>query len=390
MGGAETLLVNLVRKLDRRRFAPEIACIKEPGELGEAMAAEVPVHSGFLRNKYDVRVLWRLARLMRERQIDAVVTVGCGDKMFWGRLAARADNVPVILSALHSTGWPDGVGRLNRLLTPITDGFIGVAQAHGEHLIHNERFPAEKVHVIPNGVDGDRFAPSEELRAEARRELGIDDETPLVGIVAALRPEKNHELFLRAAAIVQRKLHSTRFVIIGDGPERENCVRWTRELGLTESVHFLGSRGDVPKWLAAIDLFALTSHNEANPVSILEAMSCGAPVVAPRVGSIGESVTDGATGYLVEPGNEAEFARRWLELLLDRDRAQKMGMAGRRVVLDHWSLDQMVRGYERLIERIYNRKRGPMRLSLLQLAACTNSGKAESTSEEQERLATAT
>src|SRR5262245_38735121 len=140
VGGAETLLVNLIRRLDRQRFAPEICCLKFPGPLGEVMAREVPVFSGLLRGKYDARVLPRLTRLLAKRRIDAVVTVGAGDRMFWGRLAARFAKVPVILTALHSTGWPDVVGRLNRLLTPITDGFIAVAETHGRYLREEERF----------------------------------------------------------------------------------------------------------------------------------------------------------------------------------------------------------------------------------------------------------
>lgn len=363
VGGAETLLVNLVRRLDKRKFAPEIACLKSPGELGEMMSQELPVHSHLIRHKLDVAVLFRLQKLIAERKIDAVVTVGCGDKMFWGRLAAWRAGVPVVLSALHSTGWPDGVGRLNRMLTPITDGFIGVAQAHGEFLVDFEKFPANKVHVIPNGVDCDRFQPSPKDRASARVELGIAENAPLVGIVAALRPEKNLELFLRAAAVVQRQIPVARFLIVGDGPERARCELWARELGITEFVHSLGSRSDIPRWLAAMDVFALTSHNEANPVSILEAMSCGIPVVAPKVGSISESVIDGKTGFLVEPGDEQQQASKWLTLLRAPVQAKEMGLEGRRMVMESWSLDRMVRGYETLIERVYATKRGPLRIA---------------------------
>ena len=127
VGGAETLLVNLIRRLDREQFLPELCCLKELGPLGEEMAEEVPTFSQLIGGKTDVRVLGRLAKLLAWRRIDALITVGAGDKMFWGRLAAWRAGVPVVASALHSTGWPDGVGRLNRLLTPITDAFIAVA-----------------------------------------------------------------------------------------------------------------------------------------------------------------------------------------------------------------------------------------------------------------------
>ena len=132
VGGAEMLLVNLIRRLDRSRCVPYLCCLKELGPLGDELVAEdVPASSHLIRGKYDLAVLWKLVWRMRREQIDAIVTVGAGDKMFWGRLAAKLASVPVIAAALHSTGWPDGVGRLNRLLTPITDGFIGVAARHG-------------------------------------------------------------------------------------------------------------------------------------------------------------------------------------------------------------------------------------------------------------------
>jgi glycosyltransferase involved in cell wall biosynthesis len=355
VGGAETLTVNLIRRLDRDRFAPELCCLKEPGPLGEMLAAEIPVHHSLLANKYDLRIWSRLTKLLRDRQIDAAITVGAGDKMFWGRLAARRIGVPVVLSALHSTGWPDGIGRLNRLLTPITDGFIAVAPSHGRFLIDNERLPAGKVFVISNGVDTDRFATVRDAAA-VRRELGIGPTDPVVTIVAALRPEKNHELFLEMAARVLRELPAAKFLIIGDGPRRESLEQQAQSLGIGTSVHFLGSRNDVPSLLSATDVFALTSHNEANPVSILEAMSVGRPVVATDVGSICEAVSEGQTGHLVPPGDAAQLTARVLDLARDPFRALTMGEAGREKVVSRWSLDIMVHGYERLIEKIYARK----------------------------------
>jgi glycosyltransferase involved in cell wall biosynthesis len=355
IGGAETLTVNLIRRLDRNRFAPELCCLKQPGPLGEILATEIPVHDSLLASKYDLRVWPRMIKLLRDRQIDAVVTVGAGDKMFWGRLSARRVSVPVILSALHSTGWPDGIGRLNRMLTPITDGFIAVAPSHGRFLVDEERLPAGKVFVIPNGVDTDRFAPVPDVAA-VRRKLGIGPADPVVTIVAALRPEKNHELFLEMAASIHRELPAAHFLIIGDGPRRESLEQLARDLGIERSVHFLGSRDDVPSLLSATDVFALTSHNEANPVSILEAMSIGRPVVATDVGSIREALYEGVTGHLVEPGNAAQLTIRVRDLLRDPLRAQAMGAAAREKVVSRWSLDSMVQGYERLIEKIYARK----------------------------------
>jgi glycosyltransferase involved in cell wall biosynthesis len=355
IGGAEVVTASILRRLDRQRFAPELCCLKERGALGEELASEIPVHHGLLSGKYDLRVWPRLTRLLRSRQIDAVVTVGAGDKMFWGRLAAWRAGVPVILSALHSTGWPDRVGRLNRLLTPITDTFIAVAEAHGRFLIQEARFPESKVTVIRNGVDTDRFAPGHDVIA-VRRELGLGETDPVVGIVAALRHEKNHELFLEMARRVVAHLPAARFLVIGDGPRREMLVRMSRALALQSKVHFLGSRNDVPRLLSAMDVFSLTSHVEANPVSILEAMSIGRPVVATKVGSIHEAVIEGKTGYLVPPGNATKFSERVLQLLHAPLLAHSMGTSGRETVVRDWSLEAMVAGYERLIGSVHARK----------------------------------
>lgn len=356
VGGAETLLVNLVRRLDRARFLPELCCLKEPGPLGEEVAREIPLHSHLLSGKYDVRVWGRLTQLLRSRRIDAVVTVGAGDKMFWGRLAARRARLPVVLSAIHSTGWPDHINWLNRRLTRWTDAFIAVAEPHGRHLVDNEGFPVGKVRVIPNGVDVERFRPRPESRRALRRQLSLAPDAPLCGIVAALRPEKNHELFLHAAAKVASQRPDARFVVVGDGPRRGDLERLAQELGIAAAVRFLGSRGDVQELLSAMDVFALTSHNEANPVSILEAMASELPVVATNVGSVAESVAHKVNGFVVTPGNVEETAARWLELINDEPLRRAMGGAGRSRVVERWSLEAMVTGYEGLITEIYERK----------------------------------
>ena len=357
VGGAETLLVNLVRRFDRRRVMPEICCLKAPGQLGVELSAEVAVFDSLLTRKYDLRVFGRLTKLLRRRRIDAIVTVGAGDKMFWGRLAARGAGVPVIAASLHSTGWPDVVGRLNHWLTPLTDAFIACAPAHGQYLIAHERFPADRVHVIRNGVDVDRFKP-QPPDASLRRQLGLPDGAPVACILAALRPEKNHEMFLDVAARVRREIPAAHFVLVGDGPRRQALEKLTAKLGLIDAVHFLGTRPDVPELLSLSDVVLLTSHVEANPVSILEALAVGKPVVATRVGSIPQSVLDREMGYLVEPGDAATMAGHVVDLFRHPQLAAALGAAGRQHVVSTSSLERMVEGYEDLLSELYRSKTG--------------------------------
>ena len=363
VGGAEILLTNLIRRLDSKRFQPELCCLKSLGPLGEELSSEVPAMHGNLRHKFDVRIALRLAKLLKQRRIDALITVGCGDKMFWGRIAAHFAGTPVVVSALHSTGWPDGVGRLNRLLTPWTDAFIAVAEEHGRHLIDNERFPKEKVHVIPNGVDTNVFRFTQSGREAIRKELRISIDAPVAGIVAALRPEKNHELFLKSARRVLDVQCDAHFMIIGDGERRESLASLSAELKLTGRVHFLGTRRDTREILSAMDVFCLTSKNEANPVSILEALATSRPVVATNVGSVAETVQPGITGFLAEPGNSKEIADHVLGLFEDDSLRECIGAHGRDEVVSNWSLDRMIRGYEELVTSIYRKKALAPRMS---------------------------
>ncbi|MEO1526518.1 MAG: glycosyltransferase [Planctomycetota bacterium] len=354
VGGAETLLVNMMRKMDSQHVIPEVACLKERGPLGDAIADEFHVDSDLIGGKWDVRVVWRLARLMRSRRIDAVITVGAGDKMFWGRLAAFFAGVPVIASALHSTGWPDGVGKLNRLLTPITDAFIAVADSHGKFLHEFERFPEHKVHVIRNGVDCDRFVPSETNRSEVRAELGLAEDAPLAGLVAALRSEKNHSMLVRAAADLRDPFPDLHWLVIGDGPERPVIESLISELNLNDRVHLLGTRHDTPRLVSALDVFTLCSLNEASPVSILEALACGVPVAASDVGSISESIVPGETGFLF-PSEDLDAMTAAVSKLLTCENRDQIGRQGRELVQSTGSLESMVRGYQSLVTNQYDR-----------------------------------
>ncbi|MBX7165470.1 MAG: glycosyltransferase [Pirellulales bacterium] len=358
VGGAETLLCSLIRRMDRERFTPELCCLKHLGPLGEQLAQEVFAEHGLLRHKADVGVIGRLAQRWRKRGVAAVVTVGTGgDKMFWGRLAAWRAGVPVVLSALHSTGLPDRVEPTNRLLARWTDGFIAVAEAHARYITAAEGCPADKVFVVPNGVDVERFAPRAP-RPGLRGELGLGAVAPVASIVAALRPEKQHELFLRAAAGVLSRVPAARFLIIGDGPRRAELEQLAAELRLGDAVQFLGVRSDVADLLSITDVVCLTSKMEANPVSLLEAMACEKPIVATAVGSIPEMVLDGECGFLVPPGDVETLAARMSDLMSDPARAAALGRRGRQEVISRASLDSMVSGYQDLIERIYRQKRG--------------------------------
>jgi glycosyltransferase involved in cell wall biosynthesis len=163
-----------------------------------------------------------------------------------------------------------------------------------------------------------------------------------------LRPEKAHAVLLNAAVAIRKTNDRVRYLIVGDGPERANLETLSRSLGLSDIVTFAGGRNDIPEILSALDLFVLCSDTEAFPVSILEAMAMERPVVSTDVGSVSEAVVHGTTGLLVPPGRPEALASAICELLADPARRREMGVAGRRRVQDHFSVESMVGQYQDL------------------------------------------
>jgi glycosyltransferase involved in cell wall biosynthesis len=179
----------------------------------------------------------------------------------------------------------------------------------------------------------------------------------VVGIVARLGEEKNHEMFLRVARRVLERVPSAHFLIVGDGPRRGALVALAGAMRIGDCVHFTGARGDVPQLLSLLDVFLLTSHNEASPVSLLEAMASGTPVVATDIGSVAEMVIDGQVGYLVAPDDDVSMSQRVIALLEDDDSRATVGQIARDHVVSHGSVETMVLGYERLMRRLWSTKR---------------------------------
>jgi glycosyltransferase involved in cell wall biosynthesis len=224
-----------------------------------------------------------------------------------------------------------------------------------QFLVDQEGCPPKRTHVIYNGVNLERWAAAK-ADPDLGRAFGIDPGAPVAGIVACLRPEKNHPLFIRAAAKALQRVPEAHFLIVGDGPGREELVRLVTELGMTGRVHFTGNRDDVPDMIALMDVLALTSVCEAFPMAILEAMASAKPVVATRVGAIPEAVIDGQNGYLVPPGDVEALADRLAQVLADRALATRLGRQGLALVSKRFSRERMVGGYERLFLGLAARK----------------------------------
>lgn len=350
--------------MDRDRFDVALLLTKDRGPLADFVEEpRTEIVTDFRRGPLgSFLALGRLKRWMRAWKPDCVFTVGLGDKFLLGRLAAKACNVPVILSGLHCTPGPEHVGRTilgrwNKKFMHLNDGVVTVTEDLADYLVEHESYPRERTHVIPNGVDCERFHPHEPPQA-LREELGLTSEHRVASIIAALRPEKRHDLFLQAAREVVDDLPHARFLIVGDGPSRPDFELQCADLGLDEHVQFLGSRHDIPEIQAISDVVCLASTDvESAPICMLEALASGRPQVATSIGGIPKIVADGETGLLAPPGDVPALADAMRRILGDDELAQKMRAASRQRALEQFSVEFMVQAHERLIEDLYSANR---------------------------------
>jgi len=226
--------------------------------------------------------------------------------------------------------------RVERVLARRTDKIIAVSPSEAELLARLRIGSGDRVTVIPNGVTFD--APSPSNVADIRVVLGIPPGTPLVGTIARLIPQKAPERFVALAADVHRRHADTHFVLIGDGPQRDDVARLVRAAALGDRLHLLSELPDAGSALGQLDVFVLASRFEGGPYAPLEAMRAGTPVVLTDVVGNRDVVEPGRSGFLVSEDDPGALADTVLELLLDPDLRAAVGTAGAERVRAHFDL----------------------------------------------------
>lgn len=368
LGGAQENTLYTVAHL-RPPFRPGLVC--GPGGLLDADARRLPdVPVTFekalvrpIRPDLDLLALMRLTRLFR-RERPHIVHTHSSKAGILGRLAARRAGVPIVVHTIHGFGWnvrqPAPLRALlmavERAVTPATTHFIAVARANLEEGIARGVVPAGRASLIRSGVPLAAFEaaardPALRNGHGLRRELRLPERTPLVGMIACLKPQKAPLDFVEAAARVAGAIPEARFVVVGDGELRGPVEERAAALGLRDRLHLLGWRRDVPRIMAAFDVFVLTSLWEGLPRVLPEAIAAGVPIVATAVDGTTDIVRDGDTGVVCRPRDVEALAAGVLRLLREPEWGRHL--AGRaRAVLPEFDIDRMVRDQEALYARL--------------------------------------
>lgn len=362
MGGAERVLQTLCTQLPRLGFETGLSTLRDLGPVGQAIAQSgVPAEERVTAWPSSLAALPGLVAHLRRVDPDLLYVLDHSNALFLGRLAARLAGIPNQVCAIHRTRRADGspsLGWSDRLLMPLSDAVIAVSQGQADYLHRHAGLDSARIRVIYNGVtvEDHPMRPTDVERLALRQELEIPADATVLAIVAALRPEKNHELLFEALSGLDG-VGDPHLLILGGGVREQDLRARAESLGISPQLHWLGIREDVPRILGAVDLLVLSSHPvvETFPLCVLEGMSAGLPVVSTRVGSLAEMVEDGETGLLVTPGDADEFARALASLIENPPRAQAMGQAGRLRALRNFDRHFMVEGSARLLRSLVER-----------------------------------
>jgi glycosyltransferase involved in cell wall biosynthesis len=361
MGGAEIMLYNLLSTIDRDRFEPIVISLMDKGVFGKQIEhLDIPVHTaGMLIGKPTIASIRRLIKLIKQVQPDIIQ-----GWMYHGNLAAQFLNfvtgkkTPLLWSIHHSLHSISSEKPLTQVIIRFgswSSKYVSkIAYVSERSQTQHQKigYSSASSCVVPNGFDTDKFQPSTDVRQKFRQELNISNDTFLIGSQARYHPMKDHANFLQAAKILLAECPKTKFVMIGTNVDYENqaLTDLIAELRIGGNIHLLGQRLDIPQITPALDILTSSSaFGEAFPLVLGEAMSCGIPCVVTDIGDSAWIVGD--TGRVVPPKNPTALAQAWQEMItMDALVRANLGQAARKRIIDKFSLNTIVKQYEKLYQ----------------------------------------
>ncbi len=352
--GAENVAVDTAIRLKKSdKYRPVLCATRQGGVLEQKLVHHNITHHIIQRNSFaQFYKLSEIKQIVKQHDIKLIHAHKTGSN-FWGSIIGRLIHLPVIS---HSHGEDpelqpyDPTMIANWIGCVLSNAIVCVSNFERERYIKRIGINPSKVVSIYNGIDYKLY--KQKPNTKTRKELGIEPKSKIVGLIAAFRPQKNHELILRAAKSVTEQIPSVLFLLVGDGPTIEFMKSYASELGIHDNCIFAGHRRDIPDIISILNIGVLSSHWEALPLSILEYMASSKPVVTTDVCGLGELVKEGVNGFLVPPGDSKQLAKRIVQLANEPKLATRMGEKGRELVATDFSLDTTVNNIELLYDEI--------------------------------------
>jgi sugar transferase (PEP-CTERM/EpsH1 system associated) len=344
-GGLEQLVLQLVKKLNKDGIPSEIICLNGAGELSEeARDAGITLLEMGKKPGFEPKLILRLAKVLKQSNADIVHTHNFAP-LIYGSLAARLAGKPCMNTRHGRTA-----DKIWSLIWMLNSFVVPVSTDTKNYLIKSNRIDPDKIRIIYNGVDLTRYSmnDADENRKTLRTKMNIPESSFVLLSVGRLSAEKDHETLLKAFRKLRRKKMDAFLLIAGDGALKPHLEKTAIDFGVADRVRFLGFRNDVVQLLNSCDVFVLSSYREGLSLSILEAMACGKPIIATKIGGTPEAVIDDQTGYLVPCGFPERIEVAVQKLYINQTKALEMGQASRRKVEECFSLTSMVNEYRKL------------------------------------------
>ena len=361
VGGTELNALHVAERLDPMRFTVSVACFRDDGLLRPHFdAAGIPIDVFPLRSLYGPGMLREGLRFMRFLHRERVDVVHAHDRYAnvfavpWARLAATRAVIASkrwgSISTVHAVA--------NRGAYRLAHRVLANSNAVGASLVEIDGVPPDRVVIVPNFVEADAFdVPPVDWFARTRAELALDDASVVIGIVANLRPIKDHATLLRAVAPLLPRFPKLRLVLVGGGETHLPLQALADALGLSAIIRFAGVRPNRPNLHRLFDISVLCSLSEGFPNSIVEAMAAARPVVATAVGGVPDAVRDGVNGFLVAAGDDHALSHALAQLLESREVRMTMGDAGQQIAREQFHAATLVPQIERLYAALGGRER---------------------------------
>ena len=342
-------MYELVRRLDRGRFAVHVVALRGGAVADWLAAAGVGVTVLGVRGKLDAARLPALVWALKGRRIDLLHTHLFHADLV-GRIAARAAGVRHLVHTVHvaEARWRPWQYAWARIARRWCDRIVCVSQAVLAHHARKTRLPRSDYQVIHNGIDAAAYARDDQRRRELRGEWGIEAGQVVLAFVGRLDRQKNVGMFLQAARRARQAGRDIRAVIAGDGPQRPLVEQFVRDADNARWAKWLGHSEDVRGLLSAADILVQSSRWEGLPLAPAEAMAAGLPVIGTRVPGPTELIVEGATGLLVDSEDVKALADAMVKLADDPQRRDRLGSAGQRRAVEHFSVEANVAAHESL------------------------------------------
>ncbi len=349
--GAEKQFTLLASNLPRDEFDVHAVALTRGGPYAAPLReSDVPVTVLGKRLKFDPGALWKLWRLITRLQPDIVHTWLFTANATGRILLGKKPRPKVIVSERCVDTWKSGWQTwIDRRQIPRTTRLVGNSQGVAD-FYRGQGFPAERIVVIPNGVES--LAPCRCDRDEALAEFDIPPGAKLVGYVGRLARQKRVKDLVWAMQLLRQLTDNVYFLVVGDGPERDRLTRFARRITCDHVVRFAGQRDDAARLIGLTNVLWLASDFEGMSNSIMEAMAAGVPVVASDIPPNRELVIDGETGYLVKVGDSVGFAQFADRILADRHLSDRLGSAGRERMRAGFSVEKMVTAHAALYREV--------------------------------------